>query len=337
MQMTSTKQEPTTREKTDDDIFIEEFAKDFFGTDQSDNDSSPSEKAEVNRTDYKKEKRKYKETYIPKTHNTDSKKSERKLESHGNALKNNNRHSSHILYPSDSRQSLMKRFIELRDEFLSLSDRLHDASMPKVSKKLTQVLTERQRLVKLLLDMDATPPSSDFIPGNDEKRFHDQSGSLRNGVSRQEFEMPKKTKSVHWSDEHLGGSIIQDPSVYANTTSNSSLSQVQRPGRYNENISKPPPTYKMVDSYTQTCCSRESQTDSQHDLNHCYCDMKIDDEMEYVKAILDEAAELRREACCMIWRAHYLEQLCDVDGLVKHVYRSTSNVPTLPRYSHLYR
>ena len=335
--MTSIKQNSSTHGKADDDIFIEEFARDFFGTNQPDNESLLSEKTEMNPTDYKKERRKHEETYTPKTHITDKKKSDKKRETQRklNALKNNNRDSSHNAYPNDSRQSLMKRFLELRDEFLSLSDRLHEASMPSVAKKLTQVLTERQRLVKILLDMDAST-SSDLGRENEEKRSHDQSRSI-NGSSKQEFGMPKKTKSVHWSDEHLGGSIIHDPSLYVHQTSNSTSTHDQAPRKYRElNNSKPPPSYKTVDRQTQTLCGRESKTDSRRDLNQC-CNMNVDLELEYVETILNEAAELRREACCMIWRAHYLEQLCDVDGLVKHVYRSTSNVPTLPRYSHLYR
>lgn len=332
--MSSRKSSSGTAGKTDDDVFIEEFAKEFFGTDQPYNEFLQPERKKVNRKEYKKEREKYEDAYSPRVHTESMKKSERKIKTPRNETQNENGHSHPTIDPGDSRQPLVKRFVELKCEFLSLSDRLHDASMPKVSKQLTQLLTERQNLVKLLLDMDASAPF-DFDPENDEKRLHDQS-KPRYGASKQEFRMPRKAKSVHWSDEHLGGSIIQDPSAYVYQTSNSN--GVQTPGRNNEDISKPPPIYKMVDTRPRTSSSGERQRDSRLDLKlQCCCNTRIHDEMEYVKEILNEAAELRREACCMIWRAHYLEQLCDVDGLVKHVYRSTSNLPSLPRYSHLYR
>ena len=333
--MASTKQVSSTCGKTDDDIFIENFARDFFGTNEPDNESSNSlpEKAPVTQADDKEEKRAHEEVYTPKMQAAYKKKSERKVENQRNASKDNYKGSSHIVYPNNARQSpSIKRFLQLRDEFLSLSDRLHDASLHTVSKKLTQALTERQKLVKELLDVNDLSSSSNFGHRNEEMRLHDQSRSknLTRSTER-ECGMPKKTKSVHWSDEHLGGSIILDPSLYAHQINNSKSNsvQVQTPERHKgSSISKPPPSYKTVDRCTQTRSGRK-KTENRN--------MKIDLELEYVEAILNEAAELRREACGMIWRAHYLEQLCDVDGLVKHVYRSTSNVPTVPRYPHLYR
>ena len=331
--MSSRKSSSGTRGKADDDVFIDEFAKEFFGTDQPYNESLQSEKKRVNRKEYKKEKEKYEDTCSPKVHNANIKDSERKIKTQRNE-KNKNGHSNPAVDPSGSRRSSGKRFLELKGEFLSLSDRLYDASMPNVSKQLTQLLTERQSLVKLLLDMDASAPFG-FTPEMEEKGLPDRS-KPRHGASKQELRMPRKAKSVHWSDEHLGGSIIQDPSAYVRQTSNSN--GFQTPGRRDgKDISKLPPTYKMVDTHPHSSSSGENQRDSRHVQKQCCCNTRTHDEMEYVTEILNEAGELRREACCMIWRAHYLEQLCEVDGLVKHIYRSTSDLPTLPRYSHLYR
>ena len=333
--MTTIKQRPNSREKTEDDIFIEEFVKDFFETNQHDNESSPSEKIEVSRDVYRNEKHKYKEKYDAKpTINAERRQREGHIDSQRNASKNTSKQVTRRPNSSDSIQILMNRFLELRNEFLSLSDRLHDASMSNVSTKLTQVLTERQRLVELLFNMDAAS-SSLLDPEQQKTRVQDQSREGE-GISAHEFRMPRKAKSVHWSDEHLGGSIIQNPSARAHH--NSYPTEVPRSGiRSHKHIFKPPPKYKMVDCHTQTYCNNESQTERSRDLNRCHCNIVVDREIEYVKELLDEAAELRREACCMIWQAHYLEQLCDVDGLVKHVYHSTSNEPTLPRYSRLYR
>ena len=330
--MTSTKH---TREKNDDDLFIENFARDFFGTNQPDLESIPK-RTPVVLADTEEEKRTHKETDAPKTNKTYKKKTERDVENRRNASKKNSRRDSSDVQRNDSGQSpSVKRFLELRDEFLSLSDRLHDASITNVSDKLIQVLSERQKLVKTLLDMSNVSSAQNFGPDKEEMRLHHQSGST-NGSSKQEFGMPKKSKSVHWSDEHLGGSIILDPSLYAEKTYKSSSTHAQTPGRHEEsNISKPPPRYKTSDRCTQTSRDREKKESGRNSNEHLR--MKVDLELDYVEAILNEAAELRREACGMIWRAHYLEQLCDVDGLVKHVYRSTSNAPTVPRYPHLYR
>lgn len=338
--MTSRRVKSNGHAKTDDDIFIEEFAREFFGTDQLDNEILQPEKIEVKRNDYKKEKRKYGENYSLKTPNAGKEKRQNEMEvenAEKKFAKNNNyKHSSHRKHPNDSRQSL-KRFRELCDEFISLSDRLYNASMPNVSERLTQVLVEKQMLVKLLLEVGA-PPSSKISPNRGETRFREQPRQ-RNEDSRFETGAPKKTKSVHWSDEHIGGNIIHDPSVYAEKRPHSnplSNTPTKKPERHHKNDLKLPPRYKMVDCYTQT--RRSNQNTGGELLSACFtCKMRIDHEMEHVEEILNEAAELRREACCMIWRAHYLEQLCDADGLVKHVYRSNSNIPTLPRYSHLYR
>ena len=325
VQMAARKSSSDTHGKTDDQVFIEEFAREFFGTNQTYDESSQIEKTKVKRKKYKKEKETYEDTYIPNV-----KKDKRKVKTQRNETEINNGHPRHTpVYPSDSRKALVKRFLELKVEFLSLSDRLHDAHMPNVSKQLTQLLTERQNLVKLLLDMDASAPSN-FDLKNEDGRLQDQS------KPRHASSMPRKAKSVHWSDEHLGGSIIQDSSAYVRQNPDSNGVQ-ETPSWNNEDISESPPRYKMVDIHHETNHSHKSRSDSQLDLKHCFYKTRIHDKMEYIKEILNEAAELRRQACCMIWRAHYLEQLCDVDGVVKHVYRTPSNLPTLPRYSHLYR
>ncbi|XP_028400081.1 uncharacterized protein LOC114523384 [Dendronephthya gigantea] len=338
--MTSRKDNSNGHAKTNDDILIEEFAKEFFGTDKPDNEILQPEITEVKRKDCENERGKYGENYSSKTQNAGKEKrgnGPKAENTDKNFSKNNdNKHPFQNEHQSDSRQSL-KRFRELSNEFITLSNRLYNASMPKVSEKLTQVLAEKQRLVKLLLQVGAPAPSKTGSKRG-ETRFREEPRQ-RKGDSKQEIGMPKKTKSVHWSDEHLGGKIIHDPSLYTEKRPNSNPSHktpTKKPGRNHKNDLGPPPRYKMVDSCTQT---RRSSERSDCDLpSTCFtCKMRIDHEMEYVEEILNEAAELRREACYMIWRAHYLEQLCDADGLVKHVYRSNSSIPTLPRYSQLYR
>ena len=336
------KQNSNKEEKTKDDIYVEAFAREFFGTNEpADNDSLESEKNEAPQAQIK-EIRKNADTHSPKGKITDRKHSERETESvnkremskegQRNGPNNNNPPSSDILHARDSRQTIANRFLELRNEFLSLSERLHHASMPaQVSKRLTQVLSERQKLVKLLLDVDA-PDSSDVSPTSEEKRFHGETRS-RNLGSKESFGMPKKTKSVHWSDEHLGGSIIQDPSMYIREPPYPNST----PEAYHKDIINPPPKYQMVDHQTQTHPRRDGRTYNPRNSNQCYCNMKVNHDIEYVKDILNEAAELRREACYMLWRAHYLEHFFDADGMVKHVYRSNSNVPTIPRYSRVHR
>lgn len=55
--------EASTHGKTDDDIYTEEFAKNFFGTNQTDNDSLQAEKPEITPTESNKERCKYDEAH----------------------------------------------------------------------------------------------------------------------------------------------------------------------------------------------------------------------------------------------------------------------------------
>lgn len=271
---------------------------DFLEIDQ------PNKKYSFPKEDSKKDKRKFGEKNASKTN-----KNQR------NAFKHKENDSSPDVYHRDSRQELLERFHDLKNGFLSLSERQHDSNMPDICKRLNRALNERYELVKILLDMGASPTlRSNLLPH--ERRHNDE--IKLNGAFGTEFGILKKAKSVHWSDEHIGRKIISEgPFAVVNQVS------------HNENTAKLAPQYKIVSTNTQLPSSRGSQMDYPVDGRF--------NEMEHVKVIMNEAAKLRREACFMLWRATYLEQLYEVDGMDKHVYHSNSDLPTLSRYQHLHQ
>ena len=221
-------------------------------------------------------------------------------------------------------QAIMRQFEKLDDEFALLSDRLDKANMPETSRRLTNMLSERRRLVLMLCKMGQPPDgsnntdkeSSTFQKNASNPKPHDDAGAFR------------KNKSVHWSDEQLGGSIIQEPNnkqrraitssaklthIFEQSPSNGKLHSV---GGTRHSIKK-----KLKVSKNYSCLMQANHLTSR-DAGTCdgpgnICAVGFGHAAECVKDILDEAAALRKEACYMLWKARYLEQLCDVDGIVK--------------------
>lgn len=361
------------------DVDVDEFARQFFGTDEDYNHKMPPKSLPIQQEksrDPHKDDTNYKKVTIPgsqkdeKLNNYTSRGSNANL-NHGaserspkiNGLNSKGKRGAESgqAVPKDFKQITLTRFLELRDEFYTLSKRLEAVNMPKISKRLTQMLAERQRLMVILLKLGE--PSND-VPSysNDEKLYErqNQSGESKHG----DFGMLKKSKSVHWSDEHLGGSIIHDPTLTARQLEKPATLQehmnnkirnppdfmyregseilFQTPSsprqqpRHELHMEKLPPAYKMVDNFTQT--RRRRQGLSQCDKKGSLCSFGIGHAIECIEEIVNEAAALRHEACCMLWRAHLLEQLCEADhGIVNHVYHESSDIPALPRYPHSHR
>lgn len=352
---------------TESDIDVEEFARQFFGTDQDYEHCSSADSVPT-----------YHEKYSHRNKVEKDKKKQRREETNGGLkqlntsalygsdvnLKNNSRktpkqplegrktseHKQSVR--DDFKEGILSRFLKLRDEFLFLSKRLDRVKMEKVSKRLTQVLAERQRLMAMLFETETPAYESHSVRPRD----HNQ----------KDFGMLKKTKNVHWSDDCLGGSIVQDPTVNVKEPTDQepvlktstphpwknldcrrhedskilpNVAQIIREWpkeAYHSGRAQSSPTYEMVDSSTQTDRRRESRTESRCDMSGNLCTFGIGHAIGCVEDIVSEAAALRREACSMLWRAYYLEQLCDPNGIVKHVFYSPSDLPELPRYPHLH-
>lgn len=359
------------------DVDVDEFARQFFGTNQDYNDTMPPKSPPIQQEKHRgrpKDDPNYRKEIIPgnkndeKLNNYTSRGSNTNLNHEAserspkiNGLKGKRGVESDQAIPKDFKQVTLSRFLELQDEFYSLSERLETVNMPKISKRLTEMLAERQRLIVVLLKIGE--PSNHVSSYSNNDKLYERQVQSRDS-KHGDFGMLKTPKSVHWSDEHLGGSIIQDPTLTArepekpatlqarmnnkirnppgfmygedSEISSQTPSSPRQQPKHELHKEKLPPPYRIVDNFTQT--RRRRQRLSQCDKKRSLCSFEICDAIECIEEIVNEAAALRHDACCMLRRARLLEQVCEADhGIVNHVYHAPSDIPALPRYTHSQR